>query len=290
MKFMKLFITTWLVVSCGLRSPVTHAQDEFPSNYFHTSDGVKLHYLETGSGQTLVFVPGWTMPAEIWEHQLRHFASTHRVIALDPRGQGRSEKVSFGYQPSRRALDIGELLEHIGGEPAIVVGWSLAMQEVLVLAHEYGTQDMRAVILVDYAVDIDTAGLTSRFVSMQTERESWIRNFVSAMYRSPQSDEYLEAITQASLSTPANATAIMIANLILMGPTALGPALDSLDRPALFIASSQGWAVEQAELIREGWPEIQVEVIEDTEHALFADRPVEFNRIVEEFVASLPEA
>jgi pimeloyl-ACP methyl ester carboxylesterase len=119
------------------------------SAQFRTSDGVELRYLEAGSGPTLVFVPGWTMPAEIWEHQLRHFASTHRV-----------------------------------------------------------------------------------------------------------------------LGTPTNAAAIMIANLILMGPTDLRPALDALDRPAIFIASSLNWAVEQAEKVREGWPDIHVEVIEGTSHAL----------------------
>lgn len=96
-------------------------------------------------------------------------------------------------------------------------------------------------------------------------------------------------MTRTALSTPTNAAAIMIANLILMGPTDLRPALDSLDRPALFVASSQDWAVEQAELVREGWPEIHVEVIDETGHALFVDRPEEFNRIVEEFVAALPE-
>jgi microsomal epoxide hydrolase len=282
-------LATLLALACMVAPESTRAQVEFRSGHFQTSDGVKLHYLEAGSGPTLVFVPGWTMPAEIWEHQLHHFASTHRVIALDPRGHGRSEKPTYGYQPSRRALDIGELLEHLGGEPAVVAGWSLAMQEVLVLTHEFGTEDIRAVVLVDYAIEFDTEHLTSRFISLQVEREEWTRNFIRAIHRSPQSEEYLEAMAQAALSTPTNAAAIMIANLILMGPTNLRPALDSLDRPALFIASSQDWAVEQSEIIREGWPEIQVEVIDDTEHALFVDRPEEFNRVLEEFLATLPD-
>jgi len=85
---------------CVLPFQVTLAQTEFQSGHFRTSDGVELRYLEAGTGPTLVLVPGWTMPAEIWQHQIRHFASMYRVVALDP-----------------RALDIGELLEHIGGEP-----------------------------------------------------------------------------------------------------------------------------------------------------------------------------
>ena len=159
------------------------------------------------------------------------------------------------------------------------------MQEVLVLAHEYGTENIRAAVLIDYPIDFDTEGWESRFVSLQVEREEWTRNFIEAIHRSPQSDEYLEALTKAVLSTPTNAAAIMIANLILMGPTDLRPALDALDRPALFIASPQQRA--QAELVREGWPEIHVEVIDETSHALFVDNPEEFNRILEEFLATL---
>ena len=74
-----------------------------------------------------------------------------------------------------------------------------------------------------------------------------------------------------------------------MGPTDLRPALDSLDRPALFIASSLDWAVAAAEEVREGWPEVHVEVIAETSHALFMDKPEEFNRVLEEFLATLPE-
>ena len=284
-----VIVATMLALACMLPPQATWAQMEFLSGHFQTSDGVKLHYLEAGSGPTLVFVPGWTMPAEIWEHQLRHFASTHRVVALDPRGQGRSEKPTYGYQPSRRALDIGELLDHLGGEPAVVAGWSLAMQEVLVLAHEFGTDDIRAVVLVDHSIELDGTQFTSRFISLQVEREEWTRKVIRAIHRSPQSDEYFEAMTQAALSTPTNAAAMMIANLILMGPTDLRPALDSLDRPALFIASSLDWAVAAAEEVREGWPEVHVEVIDETSHALFVDKPQEFNRVLEEFLATLPE-
>jgi non-heme chloroperoxidase len=269
----------------------TWAQAEFRSGHFLTSDGVELHYLEAGSGPTLVFVPGWTMPAWIWEHQLRHFASTHRVVALDPRGQGRSEKPTYGYHASRRALDIRELLEHLGGEPAVVAGWSLAMQEVLVLAHQFGTEHLRAAVLVDHPINIDPEVsreiAKERLMSLQVEREKWTRGFVGEMYRSPRSEAYLEEITRAALSTPTNAAAIMMANLHFLGPTDLRPALASLDRPALFIYSSLDWAVEAGERVREGWPDIPVEIIDETSHALFVERPEQFNRVLEEFLNGL---
>lgn len=279
-----------LAVASVLSPGAAPAQDDLRSQRFTTSDGAELHYLEAGTGPTLVFVPGWTMPAEVWDYQLQHFAGTHRVVALDPRGQGRSEKVSYGYHPSRRALDIGELLEHLGGDPAVVVGWSLGVQEVVLNAHEQGTASMRAAVLVDYdMVWENTEGLTGRFVELQVNREEWTRNFIRAIHESPPSEEYLEEMTRASLSTPANASAIMIANLILVGPNDLRPAMESMDRPVLFVFSDQEWAAEAAEEARRYWPDAQVESIEATDHTLFVDRPDAFNGLLEEFLAGLGE-
>ncbi len=266
---------------------------EFLSGHFMTSDGVTLHYLEAGSGPPLVFVTGWTMPAWIWEHQLRFFSSMFRVVALDPRGQGESEKPAFGYHASRRARDIGELLDFLGGEPAVLVGWSLAVQEVLVLAQEQGTAHLRAVVLIDHPLYIDpelsAAIAGERVRSLQVEPDKWIRGFVDEIFLNPQPDAYLEKVTQAALLTPVNAAALMMANLHFVGPTDLRPSFDALDRPALCVFSSLDWSVQEAEQIRRDRPDVPVEIIAETSHALFVDQPEAFNRVLEAFLASLPQ-
>src|SRR6185503_5658274 len=63
---------------------------------FTTSDGVRLRYIDEGAGETLLFVPGWLMPAEIWRPQIDYFARKYRVIALDPRSQGDSQIAESG--------------------------------------------------------------------------------------------------------------------------------------------------------------------------------------------------
>lgn len=286
----RVLLAALLIAACMSAAESASAQMPIGSGHFKTSDGIRLHYLEAGSGPLLVFVPGWTMPAEIWDPQIRYFARTHRVVALDPRGHGRSEKPAHGYYPSRRGQDIGELLEHLGSEPAVVVAWSLGVQETLVYAQEHGTSDVRALVLVDWdLVDDEPEYFTARFVSLQVGRENWTRQFVEDIFQNPPSKKYLEAITQAALSVPTNATAIMIANIILMGPNDLSSIVDALDRPALFVYSSLGWAVEAAEEVRQHWPESSVEVINETSHALFVDQPERFNQVLEEFIATLPE-
>ncbi len=285
----KVLLAALFAIACMGATNPAWAQTQIESGNFETSDGVQLHYLEAGSGPLLVFVPGWTMPAEIWDLQIRHFSTTHHVVALDPRGHGRSEKPAHGYYPSRRGRDLGELLEHLGCEPAVVVAWSLGVQETLVYTQEQGTGNVRALVLVDWdVIDNEPEDFTSRFISIQVEREEWTREFVKIIFRNPPSEEYLEAITQAALSVPTNATAIMIGNLILMGPNDLSPVLDALDRPVLFVYSSLDWAVEAADEARQHWPESSVAIIDETSHALFVDQPERFNQVLEEFIATLP--
>lgn len=262
-----------------------------------TSDGVELHYLEAGSGPTIVFVPGFTAPAEIWEPQLTYFAATHRVIALDPRSQGRSEKTTEGHYLARRGKDIGELIEHLGAAPVVVVAWSLGVLETLTYAREFGTDLIRGVVLVDMFLGVDEElgvphpaepGWRTWIAGLQLDRRNWTREWVRGLYRSEQSDEYLDAMTQAVLATPTNTAVTLLANLMLMEERDLRPAVDALDRPVLFVASSQPWAVAEAEMVRTRWPEIRVEVFENTGHALFVDNPERFNRVLEAFLATLP--
>ena len=275
----------------------TRAQDGFRSARFKTSDGAGLHYLEAGSGQTIVFVPGFTAPAEIWEPQLAHFAATHRVVALDPRSQGRSEKVTDGHHLVRRGKDISELIEHLGAEPVVVVSWSLGVLETLTYVREFGTESIRGFVLVDMFLGVDEelgvqhpyeSGWRTWIAGLQLDRQNWTREWLRGFYYREQSDEYFDAMTEAVLATPTNTAVTLLSNLMLMEERDWRPVVDRLDRPVLFIASSQPWAVAEAEMVRERWPDIRVEVFENTGHALFVDDSERFNRVLEEFVAVLP--
>ena len=44
-----------------------------------------------------------------------------------------------------------------------------------------------------------------------------------------------------------------------------------------------------AEDVRKGWPKVPIKVIDEPSHALFVAKPQEFNRVLEEFLASLPK-
>ena len=90
-----------------------------------TSDGVRLSLLESGKGPALLLLPGWSQSAAMFRHQLDGLADSHRVIALDWRGHGESEKVDFGYRLSRFAMDLQEVLRGCDLESVAVLGHSM---------------------------------------------------------------------------------------------------------------------------------------------------------------------
>src|SRR5687767_7987138 len=102
-----------IVALCSIHPLPGRAQgpDAWNEGFVKTPDGLNIHYLEAGAGPALVFVPGWTMPADIWEHQIAHFSQRYRVVAMDPRSQGESSRATEGHYSAARARDIKAVID-----------------------------------------------------------------------------------------------------------------------------------------------------------------------------------
>lgn len=254
-------------------------------NSFITSDGVKIHYLESGTGPIILFVPGWTMPAEIWQPQMEHFSKTYHVVAVDPRSQGASDKPSEGNYPGRRARDYKELIDHLGGAPVVMVGWSLAVHEALTFVEMFGTKPLSGLVLVDLAVYTPSTqeerdGRYTMLHNFQADRKKFGATFVRGMYHKPQPEPYLESVTAASLKTPTNSAVAMLAEFAVKND--LRSVLPKLNIPVLAVMTENNRAT--AELIRSSVPGSQAEVFEDAGHCLFVDDADRFNTLLDNFL------
>ncbi len=119
------------------------------SGHFKTSDGVQLHYLETGSGPPLVMIPGWSQSAEQFKYQLNGLRDHCHCVALDMRGHGESEKVDFGYKIQRLAKDVHEILVGLGLEDAALLGHSMGCSVIWCYWDLFGSDRITRLILVD---------------------------------------------------------------------------------------------------------------------------------------------
>jgi microsomal epoxide hydrolase len=257
------------------------------SRFFVTSDGVRLHYLDAGprTGNTIVFVPGWTMPAWIWEPQIQAFAQRYHVVAFDPRGQGDSDAPSSGYEPGRRGQDIAELIANLAPVPVVLVGWSLGVLDTLAFVRSHGDLTVAGLVLVDNSVGEEPPPpppAPRHHVAPALPHDVAMYRFVTGMFRRKPSDAYLDRLTEATLHTPERASRALLN--YHFPRTYWRDALYSTDKPVLYVVRP-GWLAEQAANLAHNRPGTQVAVFADCGHALFVDDAARFNALLAGFLA-----
>jgi pimeloyl-ACP methyl ester carboxylesterase len=116
-----------------------------------TDDGGQIHVVERGQGPPVVLVHGITLSAAVWGNQLHDLAATHRVIAIDQRGHGRSLPGTEPADLARLGTDLLTVLEAMEVRDAVAVGHSMGGMVLLRLAadrHEALFERVAGLVLV----------------------------------------------------------------------------------------------------------------------------------------------
>src|SRR6476659_7787309 len=91
-----------------------------------TRDGVALAYDEAGRGDPpIVLVQCWTCDYTSFAPQFHHFSSAQRVIAVDLRGHGESDKPRQAYTVAGFGDDLVWLCRELGVAKPVVIGHSM---------------------------------------------------------------------------------------------------------------------------------------------------------------------
>ncbi len=115
--------------------PVTHAGD------------IDMYYELHGSGEPLVLIGGLANDISQWEWLTAWCAQTHRVLAFDNRGAGRTDKPDVPYTIPMMASDTDALMEVVGMSQATVLGVSMGGRIALDLALEHPDRVARLILV-----------------------------------------------------------------------------------------------------------------------------------------------
>jgi non-heme chloroperoxidase len=282
------FILTNILLLCVMSGPRVIAQGT-KSGFVKTSDGVRIHYVEAGEGRAIVFIPGWRMPGWIWQKQIDELSKEYRVIAVDPRSQGESDKPTYGHLPETRARDYKELVDQLGLKQPVLVGWSAGCGELLSYVEQFGEDEISGLVLVDGMIpptqDPEIVSVLSQWTKqLQQDRQTEADQFARAMFKRPQPVGYIQRVKQATLEVPTDTAVALIYNMLSV--TDFSKAFARIDRPMLF-AYEPAMQANADFLKAKLGDKVQLERFDGDGHALFVDDPVKFNRMIEEFVQSL---
>jgi pimeloyl-ACP methyl ester carboxylesterase len=121
--------------------------------FFDVGNGVRMHYLDEGKGETLVMLHGNPTWSFYWRHLVNAFSSQYRVIVPDHVGCGLSDKPgdeAYPYVLERRVADLDALLD------------SLKLKtNVTLVVHDWGG-------MIGLAWATKNPGVVKRFVVLNT--------------------------------------------------------------------------------------------------------------------------
>jgi pimeloyl-ACP methyl ester carboxylesterase len=112
-------------------------------------DGVGLAVLDYGGdGPPVLILPGLAGHAREWAHTADWLTERARVLVLDARGQGHSERLPEDVSPEAHLADTAFAIERLGIAPAVVIGHSIGGQRAIMVAGER-PELVRALVVAD---------------------------------------------------------------------------------------------------------------------------------------------
>jgi pimeloyl-ACP methyl ester carboxylesterase len=119
-------------------------------NKYATVNGINIHYVDGGNGAPLICLPGWPQTWYSYKNIALPLSANYRVIVIDIRGMGTSDKPLLGYDKKTMAKDVYELIQELGLEKVAVLGHDIGGMVAMSLAFNH-PEVVEKLILMDGA-------------------------------------------------------------------------------------------------------------------------------------------
>jgi pimeloyl-ACP methyl ester carboxylesterase len=130
----------WPIAASQLSSCLAFHQGAMPgepkdATYIEAND-TRVRYVDTGQGPAVVLLHGYASSLDVWAPVIPALAARHRVIALDLRGFGWTDRPPADYSPSGQAALVREIMDRLGVRRAALVAHSWGSSVALTHALE----------------------------------------------------------------------------------------------------------------------------------------------------------
>jgi pimeloyl-ACP methyl ester carboxylesterase len=294
-----VLVTAALVAGCGPRDEIADRKNAYANRAatadrivasVKSPDGLEIRYEVIGRGQpALVFVHGWSCDRSYWRAQLDHFASSHRVIAIDLGGHGESGLGRKDWTMAAFGRDVQAAVEAAGPEKVVLVGHSMG-GPVIAEAAQLMPERVVALVVVDFFNEVDrrfSAKERDGFLApMRADFRTTTQAFVRQEMFAPSSDPKLaDQIAHDMASGPSSVAISAMENLLRYDQ---GAALARTKVPVRLINADK-WPTD-LKAARRHKPDIGLAVMPAIGHFLMMEDPAEFNRLLATAVDKLAGA
>jgi 3-oxoadipate enol-lactonase len=249
---------------------------------------VNIYYEMAGQGPPMVLIHANPFDHNLWMYQIAHFSTWFKVIAVDIRGYGRSDKVTTAYTLTDMCDDVKGVLRTEAVEPAILCGCSVGSGIAILLGLDYPDL-FKALILVG-----GNSGASSRFqkridgytnIGLETYHIHHMKQLVSPKFADSKLGRYLMRTfteSQPRLSGEAIGQVFRAGNSIDTTTR-----LHTMRVPTLVINGEYDHSLPAGQRTASLVPDALHKILPATGHACCIEDPAGFDALVIDFLDSL---
>lgn len=254
-------------------------QIEIQPGYFigYTQDG-------NGGGTPLVFLHGVGSDKSVWHPQLAHFGQTRRTIAFDYPGYGDSDPAPEGTTRDDYAAAILSAMRALGIERAHLCGLSLGGVIAIAVRHAAPGACASLILADTFAAHPDGQAIYDRSCAASVDMAALAHGRVDALLAAPADEAVRAEVVDTMSRIDPTAFRIGAEAVWLAGQRDRAAAIDV---PTLILCGDRDTitppdlSYELGSLI----PGSMVALLKGAGHLGNLEKPLEFNRLVEEFIA-----
>jgi len=255
---------------------------------FVTVDGARLNVEETGQGEPVVLIHGLGSSKRDWFAQVPHLSTRYRVITLDLRGHGASDKPDEPYSIEQFARDVAIVLRKLDATPAHVIGLSMGGMVAQELAA--GSPDLvRSLVVVNSASDVrlktlhDVWFYVSRRFAVRLLGMRRVGEIIAErLFVHPDQEDLRAEFVERWAENDEDAYVRSVD--AIMG-WSVQDRLRRIDMPTLIVSSEHDYTpVAAKNLTVARMPNAELAVVDGARHALPVERPDEFNALLDAFL------
>ena len=140
-------------------------KDDVQQHFVTGGGGCRIHVIETGNakGQPILFIHGISQNVLTWSAQLSsELRRRYRLVAMDLRGHGASDKPATGYDNSKLwADDIDAVIRELSLDQPVLCGWSYGPLVMLDYVRHFGEAQIGGLHFVDGLTKLGSAAALS---------------------------------------------------------------------------------------------------------------------------------